>query len=492
MNVDIINTIIKSLLINFLTIYISSRIINFKTNNMKYKICMVITLIVSIVIYLICRLKLPVLESSIIVFAIQSVFFSKITKNKLIYSFGIIFISSGFSYLISTIFSPIIFFVSSLLKIRNSIIISIFIAIVSGYFSYRVFTINRFKNGIKCIYSKINTESLEIFFINITAIILIVYGVISNFDKEIIFRIYVYFIILGIVVIGMIQKSITLLYKQSLLENTLKDYENIIKEKDEKITRLTDENFKINKLNHEFYNRQKSLELKVEKALANMNFEISEEFDLGDKIIELSKEFTTKVKEIKTNTELPKTNIEEIDDMFLYMQSECKENGIEFLLQINGNINYLINNIIDKTKLVTLIGDHLRDAIIAINYTKNKYKSILAILGIKDDTYEFCIYDSGIEFDIETFNKLGLEPITTHKESGGSGIGFVTTFETLNQINASLIIEEKNELTENKYTKSITFKFDNKKEFKIISYRAKKIREKLTNKIFDVEELKNA
>lgn len=53
-----------------------------------------------------------------------------------------------------------------------------------------------------------------------------------------------------------------------------------------------------------------------------------------------------------------------------------------------------------------------------------------------------CIYDSGIEFELETLKKLGLERITTHKKTGGSGIGFMTTFETLKECKASLIIEE--------------------------------------------------
>ena len=79
--------------------------------------------------------------------------------------------------------------------------------------------------------------------------------------------------------------------------------------------------------------------------------------------------------------------------MFKYTQSECKNNNIDFNLQINGNIFYMINNLIDKSRLVTLIGDHIRDAIIAINHSDNKNRSIIAILGMKDKYYEFSVYD---------------------------------------------------------------------------------------------------
>lgn len=274
---------------------------------------------------------------------------------------------------------------------------------------------------------------------------------------------------------------------QIIYEYKTKKYEIQIRENNEKLKKVEEENFKLNKLNHEFFVRQKLLELKVETAIKNMNFEISDEIDLGDRILELSNEYKNKTINIKS-TNLPKTNIEEIDDMFNYIQFECIKNKIEFSLELRGDIKYLIKNFINKNKLVTLIGDHLRDAIIAVNHSVKQYKNILVILGKVDDYYEFSIYDSGIEFEIEIFEKLGLEPVTTHKESGGTGIGFITTFETLRATDASLIIEEKNKLTENKYTKSIKFKFDNKKELKIISYRANDIRANLENNRFIIEQ----
>lgn len=273
---------------------------------------------------------------------------------------------------------------------------------------------------------------------------------------------------------------------QIIYEYKIKKYKIQIKENNEKLKKAEEENLKLDKLNHEFFVRQKLLELKVETAIKNMNSEISDEIDLGDRILELSNEYKNKTFNIKS-INLPKTNIEEIDDMFNYIQFECIKNKIEFSLELRGDIKYLIKNIIKKNKLVTLIGDHLRDAIIAVNYSKNKYKSILAILGKVDDYYEFSIYDSGIEFEIQTFSKLGLEPVTTHKKEGGRGFGFITTFETLEDTNASLIIEEKNRLTENKYTKLVKFKFDNKKELKIISYRANDIRANLKNNRFIIE-----
>ena len=158
------------------------------------------------------------------------------------------------------------------------------------------------------------------------------------------------------------------------------------------------------------------------------------------------------------------------------MQEEAENKGIKFEAKISGSINYLIEKIIDQSRLETLLGDHIKDAIIAIEHSTNTYKRILVTIGIIDDCYEIRIYDTGIEFEIETLLKLGTEAITTHKETGGSGIGFMTTFETLKETKASLVIEEKQPMNNTDYTKIVAIRFDGKSEYRIKSYRAEKIK----------------
>ena len=153
------------------------------------------------------------------------------------------------------------------------------------------------------------------------------------------------------------------------------------------------------------------------------------------------------------------------------MQSECKKNKIDFELQLKGNIHYMTNNLIAKQDLETLLADHIKNAIIAINHTDNINRSILVRLGKIDEVYGLYIYDSGTEFEQETLENLGKRPSTTHKDEGGTGMGFMNTFDTLRKCNASLIIEEYNEPSKDNYTKALIIKFDNKNEFKIKSYR---------------------
>lgn len=391
-------------------------------------------------------------------------------------------IANAAVYIIFTLATLIEYIPKRFLKIENNIINLILILTIESVLLFLLSKQKRIRNGIRFTRdNKISTDYFDMIIINISAVIIFIYCLFIRSNGDYIKQVLFPFIILGFIMFIMIQKTLILYYKQKLLKETLEEDKEEIANKDKKIQELSDEKFKISKLNHEFYNRQKSLELAVKEFVSNSKSEASDEIGIMDKIQSLSKEYSGKVEEIKTADRLYTTNIPEIDDMFKYTQSECKNNNIDFNLQINGNIFYMINNLIDKSRLVTLIGDHIRDAIIAINHSDNKNRSIIAILGMKDKYYEFSVYDTGIEFEIDTLLKLGLEPATTHKDEGGTGIGFITTFETLKETKASLVIEEKHGVVDNDYTKSVNIVFDGKNEYRIISYRSDEIKKKNKN-----------
>ena len=188
--------------------------------------------------------------------------------------------------------------------------------------------------------------------------------------------------------------------------------------------------------------------------------------EVRERLEKLNKEVYTE----KEVMELDKTGISSIDDMLKYMQSECVKNKIDFILQIKGNIHYMVHNLVKEEELETLLADHIKDAIIAINHTDNANRSILVRLGNIDDIYSLYIYDSGVEFKPEVLENLGKKPCTTYENEGGTGMGFMNTFDTLRKHKASLIIEEINKPTEDNYTKAIIIKFDKKNEFKVKSY----------------------
>lgn len=478
MKEDLIIALIKICCINIYILFVDYKIMNIKIRKLDVLKIIIISAF-STVVYVVMRGYIDNILMIVTTYFIQLIFLhfiDKDNKNSLlignVMANAIIYIVFIASVAIETII--IIIF-----KTRNRILNLILTLCIEGMILLGIFSIKRFKKGFSFLQN--GHEYLDMIMINISAVAILGYYLSGNYYGNITKQMVICTITLGIIMLIMIQKTLILYYKQKLLSKTIEDYKSEIASKDEQIKKLSDEKFKISKLNHEFYNRQKALEKKVQDFVSNSNAETSSELSVMESINNLSKGYTEELEKIKSLDKLTSTDIEEIDDMFKYMQSECKNNNIDFKLQINGNIHHMVNKIIPQDRLVTLIGDHLRDAIIAINVGDNKFRSILAILGIKDECYELCIYDSGVEFTIDTLSKLGIEQITTHKDSGGSGMGFITTFETMKQTGASLIIDEKRKPSANDYTKAVIIRFDGKNEYRIFSYRSKEIKNKIKN-----------
>ncbi len=489
---DIIIYFIKSFVINIYVYYSFNKISNIKSNNMKIKI---INLVCNIVLTCICayiEFYINSFLSIIIICLLYGCTLGKITKKQIGYSVVTTILSYAICEICLVSSAIITFPLYKLIGINNYYLNLFIVLVVLLILLYAFFKIRRFKNGFDFLCKKLSNDFADIIVINISiAVILIacLLGTIFEGIEEIRRNLLVTFIILGIIMIIIIQKVLTMYYKQKLLEKTLQETQKELSEKEKELRNLNREKFSVSKITHEFYNRQKAMELLVKQNI-NTNNNIIEELTNKNilKIIKLlTEEYTEEFNAIKSLSKLDTTGICEIDNMFRYMQSECEKNNIEFKLKIIGNIYPLINNVIPKNKLETLIGDHLRDAINAVNSANTERKGIFAILGIKNNIYELSIYDTGVDFRIETLLKLGLEPVTTYK--GGSGIGFITTFETLKQTKSSLIITEQLKNKENYYTKSVTIRFDGKNEYKICSYRADQIEKYSKNRQILIEKV---
>ena len=480
MSEDIAIMILKTFFINLFTYYICMKISKQQDDKLNKYVIIIIASMVGTFLYGILDKKINHIFIIVLMYIIQLVFLN-IILNKEEQSLLITnLIATAMVYIGFTISSFVEGIFRKTLKISDSLLNLFFILCLEAIMIKLFFRLKRFNRGFSFINNKLNNDYIEFVIINISALLIFIYCIFGNGNGsgDIVRQMIIPFIILGILMLITIQKTLTLYYKQKLLSKTIEDYKNELADKDEQIKKLSEEKYEISKLNHQFYNRQKALELKVQEVISDINIEAGNELAIVKQIDDLSKEYSKGLEGIKGLDKLSSTNVEEIDDMFKYMQAECKKNDIDFKLQINGNINHMINKIIQKNKLETLIGDHIRDAIIAINAGNNKFRSILTILGIKDDCYELCIYDSGVEFTIDTLLKLGIEPTTTHRDTGGSGIGFMTTFETMKETKASLIINEKSTPSVNDYTKAVTIRFDGKNEYRICSYREDKIKKK--------------
>lgn len=484
---------IKLFIINMCVYYCFEKLLNIRENRLRNNIILVAINLVLLFIYI----KIKSTVSSLLPFAIlcfiYAIILSKLTKNKLGYSLIITIIAYAIMFVINTISVVIQFIPYKILEkffcfdnIYVSLVIITFIQLV---LLFGFFKIKRFKNGFTFLNNKLNEEVTDIIIINISAIIMMIYCLFIVYQAEIALNLFMMLIFLGITMFFTIQKMLTMYYKQKLLMDTMEQYKVEIAEKQSEIDKLKSEKQNVSKITHDFYNRQKALELLVASNMNSSNIDKENVSPNVLKIIEsLTNEYSGRFEEIKELPKLEECEIPEIDNMFKYMQTECHNNNIDFKLKIIGNIHPLVNNCITKNRLETLIGDHLRDAINAVNLSELENKEILAILGIKNKKYELSIYDTGVDFEIGTLVKLGLERVTTNANRGGTGIGFMTTFETMNETKASLVITEYPMDDKRHYTKCVTIRFDGKKQYRICSYRAEEIKQSVTDNRIKIEE----
>ena len=363
----------------------------------------------------------------------------------------------------------------------NNTLIFILTILIEIIIMILIFKIKRFKNGISFLQNEQKVGNIGVIGIVFIGIALIVY----SFIQDTVHTKYIFFgmIIELICLFIWLKRKITVYYRQRLKERTVEELESEIRARDERICEVVDENSRLAEVNHKFSSRIRALEdfsckmIERPEIAELMRCEFGNEFaDFEEAVKNVSEEFSSEMKHtVIIRKKLPKTGVFGVDNLLEYMCKESAKNGIDFDVKINGNILFMVQKIIDSKMLETLLGDHIKDAIIAINSSQNTYKNILVTIGIVKECYEISIYDTGIEFEIDTLLKLGLERITTHKSTGGSGIGFMTTFETLAKTKASLIIEEKHPITNNDYTKIVRIRFDGKKEYRIKSYRQNEI-----------------
>ena len=478
--------LIKALFMSISNYYTVIKITNKKIEN---KLLLIALCLSSGIIYVAIRQKTNILIAWPIYYFIFSILYSAFSNTNIRNGSMIALLANAIteiSMFVATSCSFIIMKICKTELTEYNAIEYILIGVIQITLVYLFFKIKRFKDGFAFLKNdKLNRKIASITISIIVLSISIILGLQYNAWVET-------FLIVGIAVGGIlmiywIKKSITKYYKEKMKERTVEIQQEQIKQQDERIKDLQTELADVLQINHKYSHRISAMEKAVIKLGTKLqtNEEFAEEYgDILSSIKKLSKEYKEEVASVIKETKLPKTNIFSIDNLLEYMKQESEKDKIDFKLNLDFDINEILETKIPQSKLETMIADHIRDAIIAINCSENKERKIKVVLDKEDNNYQIKFYDTGIEFEIETLSKLGLKRTTTHKSTGGSGIGFMTTFETLKQCKASLIIEEYSDL---EYTKAVIIKFDNKNEYRIHSYRAEEIKNKIKDNRIIIE-----
>ena len=479
------NNILKYTFITAISFYVFIKATNYKNIHKKDIFIISISSIISGIFY---AVLINFISSVIILpflIIISSLAISFITKDKIENSIILSFISMSISIACYLISLALVLAIISLpffnVDKQNSLILlfSVFIEILLIRF---LFHIPRFSKGFSFMKNIEKVNSFGIVGLLLMGILIFTYSSLkdnSNYNSRVNGIVGFIFIIIGTFI--WIKRNITLDYQDRMKNRKIENLEKELKDKEKVNAELTEEIKNLTIINHKYNSRIKAAKQEIEKlafAFKNSsNTEFSDELSEVTKLInDLSAEYSDKVNNVlKYSKPLPKTNVKGVDSILEHMKLEAAKNNIDFDLKVNCSVKHLIEKYISSSDLETLIGDHIKDAIIAVNHSNTTPRSICVIFDIVDNCYRFSVYDSGIDFEIDTLINLGLDAVTTHKDEGGTGIGFMTTFETLNKCKASLIIDEINFKNSN-FSKSVNIVFDKNHEYIVRSSRIEEIK----------------
>lgn len=489
---EVLITFIKTVFMDTANSYTFLKIINKKTNSKKESLKYVMLNVAISIIYTIIYQKLFTKIQPIVINVFEYIVFltlfmklinEKISgKTMLVACISLVF---GFvSFLIATILCYTITRLDVFSWLEGYFIEYLIAGVIQLILIYCFFNIRRFKDGFS--FLKNDSKIINIIGIAISsAIILMFITYCLHSNTRLLTHIFSLIILLVVFMFDWIKRSITKYYKKRMRDRTIENQAEQIREKDETIQSLKQELSAVLQINHKYNHRLSAMEQAVSKL--NLNEEFANEYaEVLDSVKKLSKEYKTELKTATNLLSIPKTNIFSVDTIIEYMKSECIKENINFNVEINCNVNEIIENCIDTSKLETLLADHIRDAIIAVNSSNCNKREIMLKFNKLENIYEIEIFDTGIEFTIDTLLNLGLEKVTTHKDTGGNGIGFMTTFETMRATNASLEIQE---FSNAEYTKVIRIKFDDKNEYRIYSFRSQELKSRAKNKRIIIEKL---
>lgn len=422
-----LNNIVKVCIMNILVYVNYIKLIDYKQNNLIKTIVIICFCLVQELISLLLIQYLPKSLLMLISYLLYGIIIATITKTKYKYSVVLTFISLTITYLIYMI--SIAFTAVSLKLVykdipESSILILLIGMCIEIFVINLLFKMKRFKNGIPFLKNEEKVNNIGIIGVIFIGIVLIIYSIIPNTTHT--RYIFVGLSIEAICLFIWIKKKITKYYKQKLKEQTVADLQNEIKEKDNKINEILEENKAIATINHKYSSRIKALEEFSSKIVSKpelvekMKTEFGEDYTaFAAQIKRISQEYSNEMKtKVTKENAIPKTGIFGIDTLLEHMSTEATKSNISLDVKINASINYMVEDIISESALETLLGDHIKDAIIAINCSNNTNRRILVVISIVDKCYEINFYDTGIEFEIDTLIKLGKEQITTHKETG--------------------------------------------------------------------------
>ena len=410
-------------------VFINSFLIFYKTQKIKAsKIGLILVIIINIIIsVLFALLNSNTSIVQIISFVGIALSFVVLVQDNKTKALLIGFISISFAHVFKIIALLLTGTVMWAIQIPlESTIPNLVEDIISIIITFLFLRIKRFRNGIQFFEKE---ENLGLGLV-VSGIVFMLTTVDFGAEQKSVPIIIVF--VLGIFISGFglylwIRKGITRHYREKLQLKSDIFYKEQLEQKEHEIEQLNQSNEFLAKIVHRDNHLMNSLNSSINSYFVSGDKEFKD--DLLREIQTLATERGEIIKAEQREAKLfPTTGNTLIDGAVNDLYIKAAAHGIDFSLTVSATVDEVIGKYISQTDLQTLICDHIKDAIIAVDAKNETNGKILVDLAMQDNNYAITIFDSGVDFEIDTLAKLGRECITTHADNGGSGIGFMTSF----------------------------------------------------------------
>lgn len=334
---------------------------------------------------------------------------------------------------------------------------------------FLLFRIKRFQNGMNFL---IKTSTLN--FATILCIFFLIVLTRARIDKLFKVAILAFTFLLAFLIYWW-QAQITKSYRRSLELRELESLRTELQEKNATIVKVMEENERIRHINHRDNGLITALDYAVNDYLVtDFTDETAAKARRDELLIEIERIRAGRVSSVnkdKVKATRYETNISLLNILLNQTSKRATDEHVLFSVHFGTELEDFIPRIISEDDLAHLLSDMLENAFIATRDVKNPMIQLQFYKWNKHFVIE--IADNGIPFEVDSILNMGISELTTHADTGGSGIGLMDIWSTKEKYGATYHIDEYE--TPAPFSKKISLTFDKKNRYSVRTWRKDEI-----------------
>lgn len=271
------------------------------------------------------------------------------------------------------------------------------------------------------------------------------------------------------------QAQLTKSYLRKLQLLELESLRKELEETSREIAHLKKQNEELGRLIHKDNKLIPAMETAVIDFLSAS--EQKENNTLGQSLISQLRELSGSRGEILNEVSVARshhfaTGVPALDTLLAYFDRRAEARKIEFAVNVTPGLKAFVSSRISSDDITHLLADLLENAIIAVTPCTSR-KIRLQIYPYRK-WFVIELSDTGIPFQAESLLQFGIQQLTTHKDSGGSGIGLMDIWKLKEKYHASIHITEYPDSSP--FSKRITFLLDHRNQYLIRTWRCEELK----------------